>query len=1143
MRRNTNVVYFTKQVQSLLVIARTFATLTAPSPLFLAALEAIQHVREYAEVTRVSKSGKPFDVDNLEVAFVAAVLTDLHGDYMYVRSKFASGEVPEIPELQDEVCMYYDNVLRHRSAATHYFNGLDMAGAIADDRRKQLQSKRKQLVGKVPCPTCHKLGHTSDSCWVTNKQKREELFKRCKPEVKAEVLRRVFEYEKHGKLPIPGQRLGAVADQSDLHPGLEESGEVLFALRECSPSVVSDFSGVYLHQLPLVGGTKSWKSRSTLSPPPPLSNHYAVLEGVDCEKDFLCSGGQSTLAAAARPVDCVSEARVMWTRAIQAVVTLGATSRCPCWEPSSGIIVPDSGVGCYSNGAGSGVSEACVMWTRAIQAVVTICATSRCPCWEPSSGIVVPDSGVECYSNGGGSATRKPKKHHCYVPNKHRFLLNRHRPFKVSPVHASFTYIDTICAFFPDRARLDSTQSAWEVGREQHLGPNYQIYPRQPWYTKALQWQRTMLVSGFVDVLTRAKYIIDLNFGLPGDRTDSLKELASRLQSVRGAVECLEAHLRDEPLMVRTSYGELKDWVSNLGALTQALVQSVDSHAELISAILGYDSDEDDDDVSDTEMGLEDYDDSDDDVDSSSEGGSTADRVETFPVGDAASWLHYPVDQHLFACSDSMLPVMGGSLSEGDAGGMCDAGRVSGIYSAGSYCGSLPDLESSSDSDDGDYEDYDSPLPDLESSSDSDSEGDDGSLPDLESASDTESDSDSDVWICHEDGSLSPFYPGDHPGSRPGGDQQHSDMACGLRTGDSGLSPSGGKSAVLDSGATRHIFSSVDVFDEGFDAATCQTFAVVQCRSVDSVGSGTVTFTKLDVHTGQLIGLQLLGAHCIPGQPFNLVSVVALEDAGFLADFGARQISKGGHVFCFARIGNQYIISEDLTGTVDTFLACAIDHDDDSVRDKTDWKFEDTTSHFETHGPSSLELFASENNHILEEYCTLLDTCFVKDWAGKHCYGNPPFEHDIILRCLQKALSDFERDPAHTKFMFVLRKWVTASWWDLTKHFSIIYEYPPGQKIFSAPLATCYNTENLELCGEDRVWIEDTKWAVVILYKDGHTVQPIDPKMLQHIRLGHISDQPMDHMVSQSVPMGITVSQYARSTAALLCAVYCLQTN
>ena len=42
------------------------------------------------------------------------------------------------------------------------------------------------------------------------------------------------------------------------------------------------------------------------------------------------------------------------------------------------------------------------MWTRAIQAVVTMCATSRCPCWEPSSGIIVPDSGIRAYSNGDG---------------------------------------------------------------------------------------------------------------------------------------------------------------------------------------------------------------------------------------------------------------------------------------------------------------------------------------------------------------------------------------------------------------------------------------------------------------------------------------------------------------------------------------------------------------------------------------------------------------------------------------------------------------------------------------------------------------------------------------------------------------------
>ncbi|KAK3270667.1 hypothetical protein CYMTET_20947 [Cymbomonas tetramitiformis] len=343
------------------------------------------------------------------------------------------------------------------------------------------------------------------------------------------------------------------------------------------------------------------------------------------------------------------------------------------------------------------------------------------------------------------------------------------------------------------------------------------------------------------------------------------------------------------------------------------------------------------------------------------------------------------------------------------------------------------------------------------------------------------------------------------------------------------LAACGGQVAMLDSGTSKHIFNSVADFGDDFDATSSSTFSVVQAGTVSSEGSGTVTFAKLDVSTGRAVGLQFTGAHCIPGQPFNLVSVVALEDAGFSVDFGARQISNGGVTFSFSRVGNQYIIYEDqISGTLDTYMACAAYHDD-SDRDKTDWKFEEAGKHIEEHGPFTLELFASSDNHILDSYCTTDNPCFCRDWAGEACYGNPPYEHDTILRCLQKALGDFDRAPHSTKFLLVLPRWETASWWQFTSQFTIIYEYPAGEKIFSAPLDSCYNVENLEMCGEDRVWVRETKWPVVVIYKDGHTVMKLDAKMLAHVRLGHIGDVTMQEMLDEEVPMGITTAQYAKS--------------
>ncbi|KAK3237271.1 hypothetical protein CYMTET_52638 [Cymbomonas tetramitiformis] len=209
-------------------------------------------------------------------------------------------------------------------------------------------------------------------------------------------------------------------------------------------------------------------------------------------------------------------------------------------------------------------------------------------------------------------------------------------------------------------------------------------------------------------------------------------------------------------------------------------------------------------------------------------------------------------------------------------------------------------------------------------------------------------------------------------------------------------------------------------------------------------------------------------------------------------------------------------------------MACGA-HEDPPPRDKSDWRFEDANTHFETHGPFNLELFADKDNHILPVYCTTPDSCFDKDWAGKACYGNPPFEHDLILQCLQKPIRDHARQPSTTKFLLILPKWVTATWWDLTKQFTVIHAYPEGSRIFSAPLQSCYNTDDLEHCGDDRVWICDTKWPVVVLYKDGHTVAQLDRKMLQHVRLGHISDKSMYRMMEEGVPLGITEAEYNNS--------------
>eukprot|EP00854_Cymbomonas_tetramitiformis_P003985 gene3985-biopygen3918 len=103
----------------------------------------------------------------------------------------------------------------------------------------------------------------------------------------------------------------------------------------------------------------------------------------------------------------------------------------------------------------------------------------------------------------------------------------------------------------------------------------------------------------------------------------------------------------------------------------------------------------------------------------------------------------------------------------------------------------------------------------------------------------------------------------------------------------------------------------------------------------------------------------------------------------------------------------------------------------------------------------------------------------------------------------------------------------------------VVNEYPPGARIFSAPKGECYKSKELDTYGKDRVWIQGTKWAVVVVYKDCHTVEQMDAKLLQHVRLGHVGDASLDKMVEQGIPMGITAHQYDRSLVKC-CADSCL---
>ncbi|KAK3239116.1 hypothetical protein CYMTET_50936 [Cymbomonas tetramitiformis] len=921
MRRSTGSAYFVRQIKALLDDTKRFMTLAPPLQGFLNAREVLDRVEEYACTSKFLPGGEMFHVASLEAVFVAMVLNSLNPAYVYIRTMFSGDELPSFKKLNDAVCAHYDNVIATSAAA------METGAGIVEDRRKQEEQKRAALLKRVPCPVCHMPGHSSSDCYVTHEDKREAYLKK-NPKRRAAIMKRVQDYQKYGKL---SNRAAAVAE-AEQHPGVDDTGEALFAICELvEDSMVTSFSD----DLPqfVSGCTEGGctESQSGIS----LSNYYAVLDGLSSSEGPTPVGGGNQLM--------------------------------------------------------SGVYR-----------------------WRSDASI------------SRRSAERRPgKKSHPYQPNKHRFLLNRHKYFPVAPVYDSFVYIDTLCTALPGR-KLEPTQALWEAGREQHLGPRYQISLRQPWYTSDVQYVHSMFMGGSVEVLDRAVIVLEQpHFPVDG-RVVSHKKMVCAKHVVAEQYSLLRRLLEKEPSMVRGSFEKLQSWVTLLSMVTQDTVQVVES----FWALLGYNFEDewgsgscsDGGDHSD-QSGYDSGDYSDHGDVSSDRGGSRFMATLDSPgngqvVADRDAWS-YHTPRH------SYMPDLIYLSGSGDDGGhICD----------NSDC-SIPDLDSASDSDsdDGGY-DSDT-MPDLVDASDSDEEEDvhfgqpfEGvggipsddwasglfcpprknrlcsvalgvhsgigdycssdwyrDVPDLEDGSDS---GDEDAWGLH----------GGHPvGSSLALYVASTDNTADIFTRALPLTAFSGKVAVIDNGVTKHIFNLVSDFGGDFDPASSSTFSVVQAGIVSSEGSGTVTFAKLDVSTGRAIGLHFTGAHCIPGQPFNLVSVVALEDAGFSVDFGARQISSGGVTFSFSRVGNQYIIYEDQTGTMDTYMACAAYHDD-SDRDKTDWKFEEAGKHIEEHGPLTLELFASIDNHVLDDYCTTENPCFCRDWAGKACYGNPPYEHDIILR-------------------------------------------------------------------------------------------------------------------------------------------------
>ncbi|KAK3257744.1 hypothetical protein CYMTET_33185 [Cymbomonas tetramitiformis] len=232
MRRSTGSAYFVRQVKALLDDTKRFTTLAPPLQGFLNAREVLDRVEEYACTSKFLPGGEEFHVASLEAVFVAMVLNSLNPAYVYIRTMFSGDELPLFKKLNDAVCDHYDNVIATSAAAT------ETGAGIVEDRRKQEEQKRAALLKRVPCPVCHMTGHSSKDCYVTHEEKREAYLKK-NPKRREAMMKRVQDYQKHGKLP---NRAAAVTE-AEQDPGVDASGEALYAICELvEDNVVTRFS-------------------------------------------------------------------------------------------------------------------------------------------------------------------------------------------------------------------------------------------------------------------------------------------------------------------------------------------------------------------------------------------------------------------------------------------------------------------------------------------------------------------------------------------------------------------------------------------------------------------------------------------------------------------------------------------------------------------------------------------------------------------------------------------------------------------------------------------------------------------------------------------------------------------------------------
>ncbi|KAK3254870.1 hypothetical protein CYMTET_35930 [Cymbomonas tetramitiformis] len=317
-------------------------------------------------------------------------------------------------------------------------------------------------------------------------------------------------------------------------------------------------------------------------------------------------------------------------------------------------------------------------------------------------------------------------------------------------------------------------------------------------------------------------------------------------------------------------------------------------------------------------------------------------------------------------------------------------------------------------------------------------------------------------------------------------------------------SPSSTRVLYYDSMATKTVLNDISYFIPGtFDPDKAVSFSVMAGEVTTSRGSGMAS-VKLYNFVTQQIDVLCVEAQFVPDSPFNLLSAVCLEDRyNLYGQLMHRElISRDGQSrYKLEREGVLFVLPEAAEAPREAAFP--------TVAEK------------------------------LEEYYSEKDSVFDHCLAGRAFYANMPFIDSFISRLMVKILTDFRKDPKHTKFLLVLPYKSSSPWWALTAKFEELHIYSKGSVIFFARADQCYRVEELTESEPRRVWINGTPWPVVLFYLDQFTVGRVDAKLLLHLRLGHICDNYIAAMDMQGLDLGVSFEEL-RDSDLSRCSEQCM---